>query len=341
MKKLVVIGGGFAGALIAKRLQKHFNLTLIDSKSYFEFTPSILRTLVEPEHAELIEVEHTHYLTDARVIVGEVEDVDEEFVYIEAKKISYDYLVICSGSKYSLPIKGGGVIIASRGKELRKYSAKLRGSHNVLIIGGGLVGIELASEIADRFPTKNITLVHSKQELIPRSPKKARDYAQKFLEKKGVKLIFGEKVKDGKTCITNRGRRIEADIKFLCTGIVSNYEFMVKHFRKNLNPKNQIIVNEYLQVKGYDNIFAAGDVTSVNEEKTAQNSEDQAKVIIKNLLRLEAKHELKAYRSTPRVMVANLGKRDGFLMYRDFVFCGRIAAILKNIIERKTMRRYV
>ena len=53
-KKLVIIGGGFAGSLVARNLEKEFNVTLIDTKPYFEFTPGILRTIVEPDHIKKV-----------------------------------------------------------------------------------------------------------------------------------------------------------------------------------------------------------------------------------------------------------------------------------------------
>jgi len=50
MKKVVVIGGGFAGNQIAKRLQNKFNVLLIDTKDYFEYTPGILKLAVNPDY---------------------------------------------------------------------------------------------------------------------------------------------------------------------------------------------------------------------------------------------------------------------------------------------------
>ena len=58
MKKLVIIGGGFAGAKIAKALESEFNVTLIDSKDYFEFTPSILRAIIKTKYLKKIQILH-------------------------------------------------------------------------------------------------------------------------------------------------------------------------------------------------------------------------------------------------------------------------------------------
>ena len=48
MKNVVIIGGGFAGSVCAKKLEQDFKVTLVDTEDYFEFTPSILRLAVSP-----------------------------------------------------------------------------------------------------------------------------------------------------------------------------------------------------------------------------------------------------------------------------------------------------
>ena len=69
MKSVVVIGGGFAGSTIAKKLQNRFDVTLVDNKSYFEFTPGILRTIVHPTNQRCMQVEHKEYLKKTNVII--------------------------------------------------------------------------------------------------------------------------------------------------------------------------------------------------------------------------------------------------------------------------------
>ncbi len=126
MKRVVIIGGGFAGSYAARKLENEFDVTLIDSKDYFEFTPGILRTIVEPPHAEKIQVLHSRYLKRARIIVGEVKEVAETFVKVNGKKIGFDYLVISSGSRYELPIKEQNIFLATRASHLRNYYPKIK-----------------------------------------------------------------------------------------------------------------------------------------------------------------------------------------------------------------------
>lgn len=340
MKKAVIIGGGFAGSLAAKKLEKYFDVTLIDTKDYFEFTPGILRTLVEQKHAKKIQVVHSDYLHQAHLIKDEVQSITDQEVKTKDKFFSYDYLVIASGSKYSTPIKDKNLVITARAHELENYFQKLKKSKLVLIIGGGLVGVELAAEIICSYPEKEIILVHSKAELIDRNPTKARDYAKTFLKNKGVKIILSEMVDLKNKKYTTKNLQFKPDIAFLCIGIMPNYRYLAQFCSTSLDEKNSLCVNKYLQVENHNNIFAAGDITSIKEEKTAQAAEKQAKVVVNNILRLDQGKELKEYNPKKKPMVISLGKWSGILVYKNFVLTGIIPGIMKGIIEWKTMIRY-
>ena len=341
-KRVVIIGGGFAGSTAARKLENDFDVTLIDAKDYFEFTPSVLRTIVEPEHIKKIQVLHKNYFNRAVIVNGNAKEVNKKYVIVSKNKFPYDYLVICSGSEYNLPMKGRSTITAARADVLAKYTKKLKSSESVLIIGGGLVGVELAAEIVEKYQNKRVTIVHDMGRLIERNPKKASEYAKKFLERRKVNIIFNEFVANHKKSvyITNKGTKIKADLAFLCTGIKPNYRCMSKNLAYCLNQGKAIIVNEYLQVKGFSNVFAAGDITDIKEEKTAQNAEKQAKVVAKNIINLEKGKNLEKYLSKPRIMVISLGKWHGILVYKNFVLTGLIPGILKGLIEWKEMRKY-
>ncbi len=347
MKKIVIIGGGFAGALAAKKLEnENFNVVLIDTKDYFEFTPGILRTIVKPNHIKRIQVLHKDYLNKAKVIIGEVIDISDKNILVKVngkkKRISFNYLVISSGSDYDSPIKEKNLVISSRTDILRKSYKKVCRAKNILIIGGGIVGTELAAEIATHYKNKNITIVHSKPYLMERQNDKSRKYAENFLKKIGVKMVFNENAvkKDGRDYVTDKGTRIKTDLALFCTGITPNFEFMKRNFSHHLNEKNQVKVNSFLQLENHRNIFAAGDITAIDEEKLAQNAEKQGRVAARNIINLENGRNLKEYKSRPRVMVISLGKWDGIITYKNIALTGIIPGILKTLIELKTMFRY-
>jgi NADH dehydrogenase FAD-containing subunit len=342
-KKVVIIGGGFAGSHAAKHLEKKFDVTLIDTKNYFEFTPGILRSIVEPAHVRKIQVLHSHYLHRARIIVGKVDEVNEEFVRVGKKKIKFDYLVVSSGSTYNSPFKEQRVVTATRAAHLRENYEKLCRAKRVLIVGGGLVGVELAGEICDRYPEKEIVIVHSKDRLIDRNHKKAIKYAERFLISRGVEIAYGQRVKEvkGKLCLTDKNVCFEADLIFLCTGIKSNFELMKNNFSKSLDDKNRLRVNEFLQVSGVSkgNIFAAGDLTDVKEEKTAQNAERQAKVVVDNICNFDSGHEMVKYKPKSRPLVISLGKKKAIFDSGGFVLRGWFPSLMKEVIEWYEMKK--
>lgn len=342
-KRVVIIGGGFAGSNAARKLENDFNVTLIDAKDYFEFTPSVLRTIVEPEHIKKIQVLHKDCLNKSVIVKGDVKEATKNYVIVSKTKFPYDYLVICSGSEYNLPMKDESTVTAARADVLAKYAKKLKESNSVLIIGGGLVGVELAAEIIGKYPRKKVTIIHSNNELIERNLKQARDCAYKFLKNRNVDLKFNERFVGStrkEIYQTDKGSEIRADLVFLCIGIKPNYNCMSKSFSNCLNEKKSIIVNEYLQIRGFSNVFAAGDITDVNEEKTAQNAEKQAEIVAKNIIKIEKGKALEKYLSKPRIMVISLGKWHGILIYRNFVLTGLIHGILKGFIEWKEMKKY-
>ncbi len=338
-KRVVIIGGGFAGTYVARKLQNRYKVILIDSKDYFEFTPSVLRTIVEPSHIKKIQAIHSGYLPKAVLIKGNAIGVTGNEVLTRANGIRYDYLVVCTGSSYKAPIKDGAAIIATRAHELVSCAQKLRQSNSVLIIGGGLVGVELAAEIIGKCPSKKVTVVHGNSELIERNPAIARNYAYRFLKKRNVRMVFGERVmeKQGKVYSTNKNKQFSADIAFMCTGISPNSGYLRGFFATSLDSRGFLKVNRFLQVEGFRNIFAAGDVTAIMEEKTAQNAEKHGEIIAGNIEALEIGRELKDYRPKPRIMAISLGKWNGIIVYRNFALTGIIAAFVKWFVEWKTM----
>ena len=341
--KVVIVGGGFAGALCARHLENDFDVTLIDTKDYFEYTPSVLRVIVEPDHIRDIQAYHCEYLKHAHVVRDSVTIVAKD--HVTTKKgatFPFDYLVISAGSSYTLPIKHQELVRATRAKELAGYHSKLKRAKRILIIGGGLVGVELAAEICTHFTDKHIMIAHNKDELLTRSPPRARKYAQRFLEDRGVKFHWNTHILGGSgtTYKSKAGKNIMADLAFLCTGITPNYGLMKKNYSTCLDENGFIKVNKHLQVAGQKNIFAAGDVNNIAEEKTAQNAEKQAAIASANIRLLNAKRRLVAYESKPRLMDISLGKHDGILIYKQRVVTGTVSAFIKWLVERKTMIHY-
>ena len=347
MKRVVIIGGGFAGSLIAKGLENFFSTILIDTKDYFEFTPVILRTLVEPEHLKKIHALHAHYLPKTKLIKGTVQEVDDLTVTVKinkkTKKIVFDYLVIASGSSYIRLIKDSHIIAVARAKKLQDYHyQEFVHKKKIVVVGGGLVGVELAAEIATPHKDKEVVIIEASDRLLSRQSQKESEYTKKFLENHNVTILLKEKVKElhKNQIITNTKKLIKCDLVLTCTGIKPNSAFMEKFFSDKLDKKKFIKVNKYLQLEGQEHIFVAGDIIHIAEEKLAQNAEYHAKIVIENIKNVHENKPLKMYQSKPRIMVISLGKYNGILSYKNFVLTGIIPGFLKSAIEWFFMLKY-
>jgi NADH dehydrogenase FAD-containing subunit len=101
-----------------------------------------------------------------------------------------------------------------------------------------------------------------------------------------------------------------------------------------------IEVNEYLQLNNHENIFVAGDVSNIVEEKTAQNAENHAKIVSNNIIAKINHKNMKKYKIKKRLMVISLGKSDGVVEYKNFVFTGILAPLVKKVIEKWTMFKF-
>jgi apoptosis-inducing factor 2 len=338
MKKVIIIGGGFAGSYAAMKLEQKFKVTLIDNKNYFEFTPSILRTLVDSNHAKKIQIKHSQYLKKTNLIFNEVSNISDKLVETKkGRKYLYDYLIIASGSSYNRPIKEKNLVLADRTEELIESTEQLREANSVLIIGGGLVGVELAGEIVETFPKKKITLVQSNSEVIPRNHLKTRKQCKKYLESKGVEIIFNCKAKplgNGGYLINTEKRKY--DLSFSCVGINPNSDFIDS---KLLDSRGFVKVNDHMQIIGKKNVFAIGDVNNEKEEKTAQVAEVQAKIAVQNIFNLEKGDSFVEYKHKETPLVISLGKKHGVFTYKNFSYFGIFPGLLKRIIEFKAMRR--
>ncbi|MEK6889796.1 MAG: FAD-dependent oxidoreductase [Nanoarchaeota archaeon] len=338
-KKVVIIGGGFAGLFLAESLGEKFEVILVDSKPFFEFTPGILRTIVEPKHKDKIQVMYKSILKNTGFILDSVKSIGKKVKLIDGDELSYDYLVVCSGSGYREPIKEQKVVLASRASTLIDAHEQLENARNVCIIGGGTVGVELAAEIATKYNGKKINLIHSRERLMDRDNPKGSEYALYFLKKNGVEVILNERVITGdkNSVETDKGRKIDSDIVFSCMGIKPNSDFMTGKMKNCLDEKGFIKVNEFLQVEGFQNMFSAGDVNNCLVEKTAQNAKNEAKIVMHNILALEEGKGLTKYDETKTPVVISLGKFNGILEYKSFVFTGILPAFMKWCVEKKEM----
>lgn len=343
--KLVIIGAGFCGTLIAKHFDgTSLKVTLIDRKDYFLYKPGLHRGILNPEILRHLKVNLQEIFKEVRTITEEVSRISSREVVVGGEVIQPDILVIAKGANYPLPLEdGGSVYTATTIDEIVAINEKLPSVERVLVAGGGSLGVEVSAELVTQSEIKTI-LVHSGDRLLPREPSRASRYARGFLEKQGVDLLLDQRVvqRRGGKFLTDRDREIQADICIWCAGISRRGGGVNLALPdSSLEENGALRTDRYLRLVGSENIFVGGDVNALPEEKTAQNAERHAGIIIKNIRRSLEGRDLVPYRNRGDFMVISLGPKRGLATFRKWSLArGWIPSILKKAIRKWTIWKY-
>ena len=180
--RVAVVGGGFAGLTAARKLaaQRGVEVLLLDQRTYFEYTPGILRAWVEPDtHRQLVNpianLLRGRRASFKRVPPGHTMRINEQVAEAPSSgkpleltlrneagepvlAYSCDYCVLATGGELG-PVADDrqtedGSIQARRRRLVEQVTAVLENATSVLVVGGGLTGVELAAECAERFGKK-------------------------------------------------------------------------------------------------------------------------------------------------------------------------------------------
>lgn len=341
--KVVVAGGGFCGSMVAKRLDSKPNIdvTLIDEKEYFEYYPSLPKLITDPDYHEKIIKLYSQFLDNSDIIKGKIEKVSPQCVFTNKGKFDFDILVISLGADYPVYLDNKQNVFTVRsGEEVKKLSKKVMDSKKVLIVGGGLIGAEVAGELVSK-NDKDIILVHSKDRLVERNPKMVSWLVKKYLYDKGVELKFNEKVVEQRKNVfeTDKGNKIKAEICIWSTGLSYDDSLYTDFDEIAIEDNGSLRMNESLQVKGYSNIFAGGDITDIKEEKTGHNADSQARTISENIVRMKEGKQLKTYSKMKAPLIISLGDINGILSFPVLGIPGPLPALIKYLLEKGTLLR--
>jgi len=284
--RIVIIGGGFAGTgacILCNNKLPQCHVTLIDTKEYFEDTPLVLRAMCYPEVFAKMHIEHKDYMSeDSTLLVGKVVELNSDHVVVNANRqiVPFDYCLNFTGSSYYSDIKSDNTSTAHRAKRFEVEKASIANSERVLVIGGGLVGTELSSDIKEAFPDKEVILIHSGDKLLKRMPE-AHEHAYPHIQSViKTDIRFNERVlpyRGTGDFETDMGNTIKAEGTrvYWATGYIPNTQHIKasKELTSSLDERGFIKLEPTMQVVGAPRIFSGGDCV---EAKFFSNGERMA-----------------------------------------------------------------
>lgn len=312
---VVVIGGGYGGAAAAKALEDYADVILIDPRDAFVNAAGSLRSVAQPDWAENMFFSLRDLLPAGTIIQDHAASVDSGGVTLRSgDRIDADYIVLATGSNYEYPAKPKSYNTFDALEDLRQSNKEVASANRILILGAGPVGLELAGEIKEVWPSKEITVITPSRELLPGFLDEVRSDLQRQLDDLGVVVRLGTSLttppatEPGRaqtfTVTTDNGDELTADIWFRAFGVTLNIEYLSDGKLVALNGNGEVPVTQALNVVGHDNVYAIGDIAALGETKMAGFAMQHADVVAENIkARLRGDAPTATYTPLPHPMI--------------------------------------
>ncbi len=315
MKRIIIIGGGFAGLSALRtigRFHKDFEITLIDQKETFDFLPllpDIIGRRISPRYL-------TYSLRDitktcgAKFLKGKVASIDfaKKEVAVENQTVDYDYLIIAAGGNttfYGQKELRQNTYILNSVEDAKKLDAEIRNRNykKYCVIGGGYTGIEIASNIKRYLRLqkieKEVMIIEKATSILGPLAPWMKDYTEKHVRKMGIEIRCDSGLKEynGHTAKLATGEELSDAFVVWSAGVTAS-DF-IADLDIDKGSQGRIKVDEYLRFS--DDCYAAGDASLVTIDKkplrmAVQFSIVQGKTAACNIIAQDQNRPLKKYK---------------------------------------------
>ena len=296
---------------------------------------------------------------------------EENKVVTSSGTLTYDFLIIASGSKSNffgnkgveknaLTLKSipGALDIRSwifQNLEDAVYEKRKMEFLNIVVVGGGPTGVEIAGALADLknhvlpkdyselyFSGFNIIIVEAGDKVLGTMSDTASTYATKVLKKMGVEIKTNQLLKEynGSEAELSSGEKIQTHVLIWSAGVIGN---PIQGISANALHKNQRYkIDRFNRVLGYENIYAVGDVAALTpdlgppEPMLAPVAIQQANNLVRNLNLTTAK-QWKKFKYFNKGVLATIGRNKAVADFGPLHFTGFIAWIIWVFVHLMTL----
>lgn len=371
LPRIVIIGGGFAGIAFAQKLKnQQVQVVLIDKHNYHTFQPLLYQVATGGLEAGSIAYPIRKVVQEYKNFyfrLGSVNHIDKlnNTVIADIGEISFDYLVIATGSKTnffgnteiernSMSMKTIPQSLNIRSLILENFEQALllndESERNSLInfclVGGGPTGVELAGALAEMknailqkdYPDLDISkmqinLIQSGDRILNTMSEKSSAAAEKYLVNLGVKVNKNIRVTsyDGRIITTNSTQTFDTATVIWTAGVMGN---AIEGLAASALMQNveRFKVNEFNQVAHYDNIFAIGDIALMTTPEfpqghpmLAQPAMQQGKLLGENIIRKIKGEKMKPFEYKDKGSMATIGRNKAVVDLPRYHFHGVFA----------------
>ena len=366
--KIIVIGGGFAGLQFAKKLNgnRTKKLVMIDKVNHHMFQPLFYQVAcgrIEPSNISFPFRKIFQRSKNIQFRMTEVKQIipSENKIITEDHVFHYDKLVIATGCKtnffgnqkmenLAFGMKNTQEAISIRNHVLLTFEKLIieksrsdDGNWNIVIVGSGPTGVELAGAFAEMkreilprdYPRMNfddleIILVSSTEKPLAVMSEESQEKSEQYLKDLGVRFISNDRVTDydGDRVYLSSGNIIPSNNVIWAAGVTGN---IIEGLTENSIKNNRYIVDRYNKIVGFHDIYAIGDIAYMETPKypnghpqVANVAINQGKNLAKNFLK-KSVNEWQPYEYDDKGSMATIGKHRAVVDLPKFKFQGIFA----------------
>ncbi len=345
----LVVGGGFAGAYVARLLKKR-GATIVSPENFMLYTPMLPEAAsgtLEPRHVVVplrVMCPHAELLLGRAIAL----DLDHDRVQVETEEdlvnVHFRNVVVAIGAvSRTLPIPGlaehglGFKTLADaiylRNHVLRRLEAAVAAATDAyrlreltfVFVGAGYAGVEALGELSDlvrdalrhypdlRTAEQRWVLVDAAPKILPEIPRRLGEYAAERLARRGVEIHVNTTLEsvEPHAALLSDGTRILTSTLVWTAGVTANPQ--LRHFGLPLDERGRVRVDETLRVEGHEHVWALGDGARVPNRASSEPDPPTCQHALRQARRL-AKNlwdEPKPYRYRMLGQVATLGRYKG------------------------------
>jgi NADH dehydrogenase len=379
--RVVIAGAGFAGIKLARKLcNDEYQVVILDRNNFHQFQPLLYQVAmsgIEPSSIAFPLRKLFRKRRNVHIRVAEIQAINtvDQFLITDQGPVNYDILVIATGvttnyygnqniEQHAYSLKSVSDALLLRNAILSDLECALtmreddkrQAYMDVVIVGGGPTGVELAGSIAEMrkyilpkdYPELNaeelnIHLIEGSPELLAVMSDEASAKSLEYLRKMGVEVITGTFVKeyDGHEIILGDGRKLYARKVIWAAGVTGKRLAGIPEscYMKT----NRLIVDTFNKVQGLEGVYAIGDAAYMEEDKykghpqVAQPAIQQARQLAINLNAAAKKKPMKPFHYRDLGSLATIGRNKAVADLPFIKTQGFIAWVLWLVVHLKSI----